>query len=188
MAIRWTWTCSAKHMADTPFIAVARIIKAHGLKGEVSVALSTDLPSFMLEGLTVWIVPPHVGIRDGRVESVRPGPKGPLVKISGVESIELAGQLRGHDLMVRSIDLPDEIADNFFDPIDLRVVTDTGRYLGIITEVIVTGANDVWVVSGGDAGQVLLPVIDDVVLEIDEDTDTITVHVLDGLIDEEGTS
>ncbi len=172
-------------MPDTPFIAVARIIKAHGLKGEVSVALSTDLPSSMLVDLNVWIVPPHLQVRTGRVESVRPGPKGPLVKITGVDSIELAAQLRGHDMMVRASDLPAEIVDDCFDPLDLAVVTETGRRLGVITEVIITGANDVWVVSGGDAGEVLLPVIDDVVLDIDEDAGVITVHLLDGLIDED---
>ncbi|MDZ4179027.1 MAG: 16S rRNA processing protein RimM, partial [Coriobacteriia bacterium] len=82
-------------MSRAPFIPLARIIKAHGLKGEVSVKVLTDLPFDIPEGLHVWLTPPPAAIRQATVESVRPGPKGPLVKLSGVETIDVASTLRG---------------------------------------------------------------------------------------------
>ena len=56
--------------------------------------------------------------------------------------------------------------------------------LGVIDEIIVTGANDVWVVRGGPLGEVLIPVIDDCVLEVDTETRTARVRLLPGLIEE----
>ena len=56
---------------------------------------------------------------------------------------------------------------------------------GIIVEVIVTGANDVWVVQG-PFGEILIPVIDDVVLGVSEDDGVIVVRLLDGLMPGEG--
>jgi 16S rRNA processing protein RimM len=57
--------------------------------------------------------------------------------------------------------------------------------LGMIEDLIVTGANDVWVVSG-PYGEVLIPVIDDVVLAVDHDAGSISVRLLPGLLPEEG--
>jgi 16S rRNA processing protein RimM len=56
--------------------------------------------------------------------------------------------------------------------------------LGRIEETIVTGANDVWVVHGS-YGEILIPVIDEVVIEVDEDDRTVSVTLLPGLLEED---
>ena len=175
-------------MTPEQFVPLGRVMKTHGLKGEVSVMPAADLPFVFPVGLEVWFVPPPRGVRSGRVQDVRRGPKGPLVKVSGIDDITAAQLLVGTDVMARAGDLPagwdspPEIED---DPIGL-VVTDVERgLLGEITELIVTGANDVWVIDG-PLGEVLLPVIDDVVLEIDWDAQTARVRALPGLLPEEG--
>ncbi len=146
-------------------------------------ASATGLPFVIHEGLHVWLTPPPPGVRDGVIQSVRSGPKGPLVKISGIDDIDSASRTRGCALVARPADLPElediEVAD---DPVGLELHTDTGEFLGMVVEVIETGANDVWIVQGGDFGQVLLPVIDDVVLQIDEEARTALVHLLPGLV------
>lgn len=172
-------------MSDESFVTVGRIVKAHGLKGEVSVAPATGLPFVVREGLHVWITPPPAGVRDGVVESVRSGPKGPLVKIRGVETIDDAALIRGCSLVARPQDLPELEGLDGDDPVGLQVVTDSGIELGTVVELIETGANDVWVVHGDVHGEVLLPVIDDVVLELDVQARTVLVHVLPGLIEGE---
>ena len=70
-------------------------------------------------------------------------------------------------------------------PLGLTVTDVMRGPLGEIVEVIVTGANDVWVLEG-PLGEVLLPVIDDVVVSIDWEARTVTVSALDGLLPEEG--
>jgi len=171
-------------MEDTGFIEIGRVIRTHGLRGEVSVAPATDLPFVLAEGLTVWFVPPPLRVRSAQVVSVRPGPKGPLIGFSGVEDIDTASTLRGTRLLARAEDVPDEPLDEEFDPVGLALDDVVHGPLGEIVELIVTGANDVWVVHG-PYGEILVPDIEDVVLDFDEEARTVKVRLLPGLLPEE---
>jgi 16S rRNA processing protein RimM len=175
-------------MAPAPYVPLGRVVKTHGLKGEVSVKPAADLPFVLPEGLDVWFVPPPSGVRNGQIEDVRRGPKGPLVKVSGIDDITTAQKLVGSQMIAKAEDLPaiwtDEPEEEF--EIEGIVVTDVVHgLLGEVVEVIETGANEVWVVHG-PLGEVLLPVIDQVVLEVDEDARTATVRLLEGLLPGEG--
>jgi len=141
-----------------------------------------DLPLYFLEGLTVYVVPPATSIRETVVCGVRPGPKGPLLQLNGIADLSGARSLCGTTLLVRAEDLPEEFGDDDLDPIGLEVIDGERGTLGTVVDVIVTGANDVWVVEGA-FGQVLLPVIDDVVRSVDEAARTAAVTLLPGLID-----
>jgi 16S rRNA processing protein RimM len=163
------------------FVEIGRVAKTHGLFGEVSVIVTGDLPVERLAGLEVWFVPPPHALRSARITAVRPGPKGPLFALEGVTDIGTAETLRGCRVLARAADVPE--AEFEFDPVGL-VLTDPVRGLiGTVEDVIVTGANDVWVVDG-PFGEVLIPVIDDVVREIDEEEMTAVVTLLSGLIEE----
>jgi len=170
-------------METPPFVTIGRIIKTHGTHGEVSFAPTDGLPVSLLEGLDVWVVPPTTALSATRIESVRPGPKGPLVHLADVASIDDAAMLRGRQLTARASDLPPALTEPAFDPIGWRVVDESGTDLGHVVETIVTGANDVWVVEEGPFGQFCLPVIDDVILELDDQRKTATVHLLPGLVE-----
>ena len=171
-------------MIPGPFVPLGRVVKTHGLKGEVSVktdsALSLELPI----DLEVWFVPPPVGLRSGRIQGVRPGPKGPLFKVSGVDDITTAASLVGTEILASAAEMPGDWNESL-EPEDDAVgleVTDVRRgLLGQVVEVIVTGANDVWVIQG-PLGEVLLPVIDDVVLDIDWNDRVASVRALAGLL------
>jgi len=175
-------------MAPTPFTALARVVKSHGLRGEVAVEPAADLPFVLPVDLEVWFVPPPATVRAGRVENVRRGPKGPLLKISGVDDIATAQSLVGTEELARTSELPEvwsapeEVVQ---DAVGLTVKDLVHGLLGDVIEVIETGANDVWVVEGA-FGEVLLPVIDDVVLQVDHEAATATVRLLPGLLPEEG--
>jgi 16S rRNA processing protein RimM len=176
-------------MAPAPFTALARVMKSHGLKGEVAVEPAADLPFVLPIGLEVWFVPPPAGVRCGQIENVRRGPKGPLIKVSGIDDIGTAQKLVGADIMVRSEDLPDawfEPVEEADDPVGLSVTDVERGLLGEIVELIVTGANDVWVVDG-PYGEVLLPVIDDVVLELDWAARSVSVRLLPGLLPDDAS-
>jgi 16S rRNA processing protein RimM len=165
------------------FVEIGRVAKTHGLSGEVSVIVAGDLPVERLLGLEVWFVPPPRDLRSSRITAVRPGPKGPLFTLADVEDITRANSLRGCNLLARTADLPESFIQ--FDPVGLAVTDVVRGYIGEVEDVIVTGANDVWIVQG-PFGEVLLPVIDDVVREVDEEAMTANVTLLPGLIEEEG--
>lgn len=173
-------------MVDSPYVPIGRVVKTHGLKGEVSVAAAPGLSLSSLVGTEVWLVPPPASARCGVIDSVRSGPKGPLVKVSGFDAVDAARAICGCDLLVRRDALPagfGEAAEED-DLVGVEVVDEERGLLGTISEVIVTGANDVWVVEGA-FGEVLIPVIEDVVVDMGEAGEPITVRLLDGLMPEE---
>lgn len=167
---------------SAPYRRLGRIVKAHGTTGEVTVAQTGSLALPLPLDEDVWVVPPpRFGAVARRIESVRPGPKGPLVRIAGVDSAAEAHDLCGRWLLARGDEShvtegPDAYVG--------ATVSDVERgELGIVVDVIMTGANDVLVVEGDRYGQVLIPVIDDVMRGFD--AGGITVALLDGLIDED---
>jgi 16S rRNA processing protein RimM len=163
------------------FVEIGRVSKTHGLNGEVSVIVTGGLPVERLVGLEVWFVPPPAALRSARIGSVRSGPKGPLFSLEGVSDIGAAETLRGCLVLAKASDVPE--AEYEFDPVGLVVTDDAHGLVGTVEDVIVTGANDVWVVRG-PYGEVLVPVIDDVVCDVDEDAMTARVTLLPGLLEE----
>lgn len=169
-------------MASELFTPVGRIVKTHGLNGEVSFLPFSDAPLDLLCGLDIWVVPPSPSVRTSRFESWRPGPKGPIVKLGGIDSIDIARTVTGRELLVRADSLPESwVQEPEEDFIGMRVSDEIHGDLGEIEDVIETGANDVWVVSGG-YGEVLIPVIDDVVLDVDHEAGSVAVRLLPGLL------
>ena len=167
---------------SAPYRRLGRIVKAHGTTGEVTVAQTGDLALPLPLDEDVWVVPPPpFGAVPRRIESVRPGPKGPLVRIAGVESAAAAHDLCGRWLLGRGEESRRTEGPDVFVGAAVRDV-ERGD-LGHVVDVIVTGANDVLVVEGDRYGQVLIPVIDDVMRGFD--AGGITVALLDGLIDED---
>lgn len=170
-------------MAGEPFITVGRIARSHGLKGEVSVIIDHHASLDAIVGVEAWVVPPPAGARSTRILSHRPGPKGPLLTLAGYTSIDEAQTLTGRELLVRTADVPDGWGETVEEPdvLGTRVHDEAHGDLGRIVETIETGANDVWVVEGR-FGEVLVPVIDDVVVSAEEGADEFVVRLLPGLL------
>lgn len=168
-----------------PFTPIGRIVKTHGSRGEVAVAPARDLPFVFPEGLEVWLAPPPDGPRRVALLASRQGPKGPLVTLSGVDDMGTARRLVGTTMLVRTEDLPEEwTAPPPPDAVGLSVSDAEHGELGTVERVIVTGANDVWVVAG-PLGEILLPVIDDVVRDVDWTARRAAVVLLPGLLPNE---
>ncbi len=106
-------------------------------------------------------------------------------KLQGIDTFEQAEDLRGLAVSVPRAEAPSLPAGRFFveDIIGLRVVTTGGRELGTVADVLLTGANDVYVVRGAD-GEILVPVIHDVVVSIDPVARLITIEPMPGLLPE----
>jgi 16S rRNA processing protein RimM len=106
-----------------------------------------------------------------------------LLKLSGFNDLDAARAVTGCDLLIREADLPAgwEEPEGEEDLVGRSVEDEDRGPLGTIVEVILTGANDVWVIHG-PFGEILIPVIDDVVLGTEADGGTIVVRLLDGLM------
>ncbi len=168
---------------SAPYRRVGRIQKSHGIKGEVVVALTDGLSAGDISDVDVWVVPPVPPMSARRIVDARTAPRGVIVALEGVDTSGDARDLVGRWLLAKSESLP-EAQPATSDVIGYRVIDTQRGYLGVVTDVIITGANDVFVVDEGPFGQVLLPVIDEVVRTLDADAGEVTVDILDGLIDE----
>ncbi|MBN1193090.1 MAG: hypothetical protein JXA36_05320 [Coriobacteriia bacterium] len=150
----------------------------------MSVELQTELPPTELVDEEVWIVPPpSSGAIARRLTEARPGPRGVLVTISGVADAAAAHELTGRWLLARGEESPHSLKDER-SVIGFEVTDSSHGFIGRVKDVIVTGANDVLVVEEGPFGQVLVPVIEQVILRVNNESHAIDVSLLNGLIDE----
>jgi 16S rRNA processing protein RimM len=117
-----------------------------------------------------------------RVLETRLFDKQALLRVEGISSPEKVAPWREADVCVASADaVPLQQGEYFYHQIlGLDVITDLGEDLGEITDIIPTGSNDVYVVTK-EQQEVLLPALQDVILEVDLDRRVMTVHIPDGL-------
>lgn len=163
------------------FLEAGKIVTTHGIRGEVKIMPYTDTPELLAEFDRLFIG------RDKQelfIEHSRVFKNMVIAKIEGVDTPEDAEKLRNKVLFMHRDDLElDE--DTYFiqDLIGVEVRdADSGFVYGKISDVMQTGANDVYVVTGGDR-EYLVPAIPDVVISTDIDAELMTIRPLDGLFD-----
>jgi 16S rRNA processing protein RimM len=170
---------------EPAFLAAGKIRRPHGVQGEVLVELLTDFPERLKSGKTVYLGDKHsqVTIRGQRAHK-----DGLLLGFVGFNTPEEIGIFRNQILYVDKADSPELTKDEYYihDLIDLDVEDENGNRLGTVTEVIETGANDVYVVTTPSGAELLLPAITGVILTVDLDLRKMTVHLLPGLMEENG--
>lgn len=164
------------------YIAIGQITSVHGVRGEVKVTLYTDFPERFLQKPVVYLGPDALPVR---VLGARPHQDAMLVRFEGYADRTAADTLRGLWVQIPETDVaPLEEGEQYvFKLIGLRVRTTDGRSLGTISEVLATGANEVFVVQSEDGTEFLIPYISDVIAEEHMDLGEIVVHPVPGLLD-----
>jgi 16S rRNA processing protein RimM len=170
--------------AEPRFLIIGRITKPHGVRGEVRVEIHTELPErfHWLERVFIGDDTP----RPYEVAGVRFHKQMALLQLVGVNDRNGAEALRNAWVQIPEEEgIPlDEGQVYLYEVLGLRVITVSGRDLGEVVEVIETKANDVYVVRGPQ-GEVLIPEIADVIVEIDLDNERILIDPLPGLLPDE---
>ncbi|MDO4169874.1 MAG: ribosome maturation factor RimM [Lachnospiraceae bacterium] len=165
-------------------LRVGVITKTHGIRGEVKVFPTTDDPK-RFKKLKEVLIDTGKERRKMEVQSCRFQKNLVIIKFKGIDNINDVEQYRQCDLYVsrkNAVKLgPNE---NFIvDLIGLKVVLDDGTEFGTLTDVMQTGANDVYIVKTLDGKEVLLPAIPECILDVDLDTEQVTIHLMKGLVD-----
>ncbi|MYX31574.1 ribosome maturation factor RimM [Streptomyces sp. SID8381] len=167
-------------------LVVARIGRAHGIKGEVTVEVRTDEPELRLApGAVLATDPASTGpltIETGRVHSGRL-----LLRFEGVGDRTAAEALR-NTLLIAEVD-PEELPedeDEYYDHqlIDLDVVTEDGTEVGRITEISHLPSQDLFIVERPDGSEVMIPFVQEIVTEIDLEEQRAVIAPPPGLIDD----
>ncbi len=166
------------------FLRVGVISSTHGIRGEVKVYPTTDDPERFLD-LDEVILDTGREHKILEIEGVKFFKNQVILKFKGYDNINNIEKYLKKDLLVdreHAVELGEN--ENFIaDLIDMEVVTDEGKVLGTLTDVIETGANDVYAVKTPEGKEILLPAIRDCILDVNVDEKRMTVHVMEGLLD-----
>jgi 16S rRNA processing protein RimM len=162
-------------------IQIGRLGRAHGLRGEVVLdRVSLDAAELQSIGSFTW---QGAGGERRRLESARSATGTVLVRFKGICDRERAAQLTNGDLYAEHRRVPDPgpgMAYSF-QLIGLKVVDVSGRELGVVKDVISTGAHPIYVIAG--AREILVPAAGPVLRRVDLEAGVITVDLPEGLED-----
>lgn len=171
-----------------PFLILGKILRPHGVRGELRVQLMTDYPERIakLKKIALGDSPTSSKVQFYGVEFMRPHQDYGLLKLKTVNDRNQAELLRDLFVMVKTEDAV-PLADDeiyLYQLIGMIVRTDTDDILGTVTDVLETGANDVYIVQSDQYGEILIPAIPDVILKTDADNNIIIVKLPEGLLGE----
>ena len=165
-------------------LRVGVITSTHGIRGEVKVFPTTDDVNRFKKLKKVFL---EVGkeYKELKISSVKKKKNMVIIKFEGLNNINDVERFRQLSLYVTREDAVKCEEGEYFiaDLIGLQVVTDTGETLGILKDVLQTGANDVYIVEMENKKEVLLPAIKDCILNVSLEENKMEVHVLEGLLD-----
>jgi 16S rRNA processing protein RimM len=163
------------------YLEAGKIVTTHGIRGEVKIMPYTDTPELLAEFDRLFI---GKNKDELIIERSRVFKNMVIAKIKGVDTPEAAEKLRNKLLYMHRDDL--ELDDDTYFIQDLIGIAvrdaDSGKVYGTISDVMQTGANDVYVIKGSDR-EYLVPAIADVVVSTDIDENIMTIRPLDGLFD-----
>jgi len=168
-------------VGEPEYLVVGFLRRPHGVKGEILMDVHTDFPERLKTGLTVFVGDDYLRVI---IASRRAHAAGMLVRFRGIKTPEDAGIYRNTWMYVPSANRPELPEGEYYHHqlIGLNVVTDDGRDLGTLMDILETGANDVYVVRDAEGKEILLPAIPPVILDIQLADRQMRVHLLDGLI------
>ncbi|MCE5199288.1 MAG: ribosome maturation factor RimM [Armatimonadota bacterium] len=161
-------------------IVIGNIVAPFGVRGEVKVVVLTEFPERFDKGHEVTLRTSNGERRTMKIDQSRPGKSGVTIKFQGVDDRNGSEALRGADIVIDQSDLGELPEGSFyvFDLIGLKVMTEDGREIGEVTEILQGGANDVYATSTG----VMIPALKDVVSKIDIEGGVMVVRPVPGLL------
>ena len=167
-------------------LQVGVISSTHGVRGEVKVFPTTD-DANRFKKLKKVILDTGMEKKELEIQGVKFFKQFVILKFKGIDNINDIEKYKGKSLYVTRENAVKLKKDEYFiaDLIDMQVILEDGTLLGILTDVMKTGANDVYCVDSEKYGEVLLPAIGECILDVDVEGRKMTVHLMPGLIDEE---
>ncbi len=171
-------------------LKVGVITSTHGVKGEVKVFPTTD-DAKRFKRLKHVILDTGIEKLTLEIEGVKFFKNMVILKFKGIDNIDDVQKYRQKDLYVERKNAVKLHKDEYFiaDLIGIDVFEEDDKFVGKLTDVLITGANDVYVVelaedfSDTEHTEVLIPAIADCIINIDIETNKMVVHLMEGLLD-----
>jgi len=166
----------------TEYLLVGKFRRSHGINGDILFTVVTDFPERIKPGVLLYIGEEKKAIKISRK---KPHNDGILLGFKEITNPETAAEFIGQNVFVTANDRPTLPEGEYYHHqiIGLNVFLSDGQTLGQITEILVTGANDVYVVKSADGKEVLIPAVKHVLKEVDLSTKKMVVDLPQGLLE-----
>ena len=172
------------HPNSEDFLLVGKIVSAFGVRGQMRVRAYTDRVDHLCRNIrALYLGSKYQKWRLKHIFEHKPGLL--IISLEGVTSRNEAEALRNTDVSILEKDAaPLEEGEYFIHELnELQVVTESGEVIGHVSDVLETGANEVLVVTRPGQKEALIPMIHDVVKELDIEGKRVVVELIDGLIE-----
>ncbi|NLW90100.1 MAG: 16S rRNA processing protein RimM [Syntrophomonadaceae bacterium] len=176
---------AAQLSGNDDLISIGRIVGTFSFDGTLKVYPLTDFPE-RFKKMKKIRVERGGKVEEFAVEEARPHKELYLLKLKGVDSMEKAAEYKHAPIVIGQDELMPLPEGEYyhFQLEGLQVIDEERGVLGVLTEVLATGANDVYVVQSSRYGEVLIPVIKDVISGIDLEAGEMKVRLLPGLVED----
>ncbi|WLR43557.1 ribosome maturation factor RimM [Bacillus carboniphilus] len=176
-------------MKDIKWFNVGKLVNTHGIHGEVRVISVTDFPEERYQkGNRLYLFNKNDSkpTEEVVVHSYRKHKNFYLLTFEGLNNINQVEPFKGMEIKVTQDQLTPLSKNEYYlhEIIGCEVVSEEGKEIGRIKEVLSPGANDVWVIKTASKKEVLIPYIEEVVKEVNIEEKKITIHEMEGLLDE----
>lgn len=164
-------------------LKVGVITTTHGVRGEVKVFPTTDEAERFLE-LDYVLLDTGRELRKLEIQNVKFFKNLAILKFKGIDNINDIEMYKGRDLWIPREEGQELEEGEYYvaDLIGMNVLLEDGTVFGTLKDVMETGANDVYVIDTKDKGEVLLPAIRECILDVNVEENTMTVHLMKGLL------
>lgn len=151
---------------ESVFVLIGKARRPHGVNGEIVVDPYSDFPERFNPGNRIWIGEQH---RPCQIKSRRATNDGLLISLQGLDTPDAVGEFRNQYIYVDRSTLPVLPPGVYyhFQLLGLQVFSEDGKMMGVLNEVITTGANDVYAVVDEAGNENLFPALESVILSID---------------------
>lgn len=162
------------HTGEPAFLVLGKLRRAHGVKGEIPLEIYTQMLELLDPEKTVLV---GENYQPFTIEQTRWKNELLLIKFAEIQDRTAASELTNKLVYVESSQLPPLPEGDFYfhELIGLDVYEPDGHYLGVLVEIIETGANDVYLIRNDADEEVLIPATEEMILEIDPDQEKMIV-------------
>ena len=166
-------------------MAIGKVVKVFGLRGEVIVSPMTDNVARYKKLKQVFLGANETGAVEVDVASIHIQPRGVRLKLAHVSDRNAAEAIIGDLLFVKEKDAIRLPKGSFFvhDIIGLTVVDESGNSIGTVNDVLKYPANDIYVIDC-NGREVMVPAVKEFIKKIDPETKTMRVKLIDGMLNE----
>ena len=165
-------------------VPLGKIVKPHGILGEVKISLFNSKSETLRVGQSVWIGLDEKDYESYVIEKLNLQFEKSRLKFKNINDRNRAESLRNYTLSVCRDEFPETVDEEFYliDLIGFNVVDQAGKKVGVVSDIMENPANDILMISDGDKEH-LIPLVDDFVTLFDFEKKQVTVNLINGLID-----